>query len=50
MISYDDTESLAMKAKWVKEMGMMGVNTWDVHGDTDDLVLVKATREAMGLE
>ncbi|KAL1661465.1 glycoside hydrolase family 18 protein [Schizophyllum commune] len=50
VISYDDTESLAMKAKWVKEMGMMGVNTWDVHGDTDDLVLVKATREAMGLE
>ncbi|TRM67679.1 glycoside hydrolase family 18 protein [Schizophyllum amplum] len=47
VISYDDPESLGMKAKWVKEMGMMGVNTWDIHGDTDDLILANTVLAAM---
>ncbi|KAF9019247.1 putative chitinase [Hymenopellis radicata] len=49
VVSYDDTESLAMKASFAKAAGMLGVNVWDVHGDTDASDLVKAIRRAVAL-
>ncbi|EGO02200.1 glycoside hydrolase family 18 protein [Serpula lacrymans var. lacrymans S7.3] len=48
-IPYDDPQSLAIKAKWVKDMGMGGVNLFDVHGDTSQWDLVNTVRTAMGV-
>lgn len=49
IVTYDDTESLALKARFAKEVGMMGVNIFDVHGDTEEHHLINAIRGAMGL-
>ncbi|RDB22591.1 Chitinase A1 [Hypsizygus marmoreus] len=49
LISYDDPTSLGMKATFAKKMGMLGVNMFDIHGDTDDWVLTSALRTALGL-
>lgn len=48
VVSYDDTESLTLKASFVKKVGMLGVNMWDVDGDTDQGDLVRAIRTAVG--
>ncbi|KAF8450557.1 glycoside hydrolase superfamily [Boletus edulis BED1] len=45
VISYDDIESLSIKAAWVKKMNMGGVNLFDVHGDTPQHHLVHALRD-----
>ncbi|KAG2077302.1 glycoside hydrolase family 18 protein [Suillus decipiens] len=45
-IPYDDPESLAMKGAFAKKTGMLGVNMFDVHGDTDEWDLITATRNA----
>lgn len=47
VVSYDDTESLSLKASFVKKVGMLGVNMWEVDGDTDASDLAKAIRVAM---
>lgn len=47
VISYDDPVSLGMKAKFSKGVGLLGVNMFDVHGDTDNWDLTKAIRKAM---
>jgi chitinase len=44
VIPYDDTESLGIKAAWVKNMNMAGVNLFDVHGDTPQQHLTHALR------
>ncbi|KAF8556981.1 glycoside hydrolase [Imleria badia] len=44
LISYDDIESLGIKAAWVKKMNMGGVNLFDVHGDTSQHHLTHALR------
>lgn len=44
-IPYDDPESLGMKAQFVRETGMCGVNMFDVHGDTDQWDLISAIRK-----
>ncbi|KAJ3550049.1 hypothetical protein NMY22_g645 [Coprinellus aureogranulatus] len=49
IVTYDDTESLALKARFAKEVGMLGVNIFDVHGDTDEHHLINAIRRAIGL-
>lgn len=49
VISYDDPESLGMKAKFAKSVGMMGTNMFDVHGDTDDWILTDSVRKNLGL-
>ncbi|KAG1866495.1 glycoside hydrolase family 18 protein [Suillus subalutaceus] len=46
-IPYDDPESLAMKGAFAKKTGMLGVNMFDVHGDTDQWDLITATRNAL---
>ena len=49
VISYDDPQSLEMKAVFVREAGMLGVNMFDVHGDTDQWDLTDAIRRGLGL-
>ena len=44
VISYDDIESLSIKAAWVKKMHMGGVNLFDIHGDTPQHDLTHALR------
>ncbi|KAG2042312.1 glycoside hydrolase family 18 protein [Suillus americanus] len=46
-IPYDDPESLAMKGAFAKKTGMLGVNMFDVHGDTDQWDLITATRNSL---
>ncbi|KAG1815525.1 glycoside hydrolase family 18 protein [Suillus subaureus] len=46
-IPYDDPESLAMKGAFAKKTGMLGVNMFDVHGDTDQWDLITATRNTL---
>ncbi|KAG1783219.1 glycoside hydrolase family 18 protein [Suillus placidus] len=43
-IPYDDPESLGMKGAFAKKTGMLGVNMFDVHGETDQWDLIAATR------
>ena len=47
IISYDDPESLAMKAAFAKGVGMRGVNLFDVHGDTDEWDLIDSVRKSL---
>ena len=49
IITFDDPHSLGLKAAWVKEAGILGVNIFDVHGDTDDWDLVDSIRNGLGL-
>jgi len=49
IITYDSPLSLAMKATFAKKVGMLGVNVFDVHGDTDRWDLVDSIRKALNL-
>jgi chitinase len=42
VITYDDPESVGMKAKLAREFRLKGVNMFDVHGDTDNWDLTDA--------
>jgi chitinase len=45
MISYDDPESMRLKAGYVKENGLGGIMFWELSGDTDDYALLDAINE-----
>lgn len=47
VVSYDDPKSLNMKAQFAKQVGMLGVNMFDVHGDTDEWDLTDALRAGL---
>ena len=49
IITFDDPQSLGLKAAWAKEAGILGVNIFDVHGDTDDWDLVDSIRNGLGI-
>jgi len=49
VITYDDPESIGLKAAFAKQVGMLGVNLFDVHGDTDGWDLTDAARKSIGL-
>ncbi|TFK29387.1 glycoside hydrolase [Coprinopsis marcescibilis] len=49
VVTYDDPESLVLKARFAKEAGMLGVNIFDVHGDTADYHLTDSARRGLGL-
>jgi len=49
IITFDDPQSLGLKAAWAKEAGILGVNIFDVHGDTDDWDLVDSLRKGLGI-
>ena len=49
IITYDDPESLSMKATFARQVGMLGVNLFDIHGDTDEWDLTDPIRKSLGL-
>ncbi|KAF8272570.1 glycoside hydrolase superfamily [Lactarius quietus] len=49
VITYDDPESLGLKSAFAKEHGLLGVNLFDVHGDSDRWELVDSLRQGLGL-
>ena len=49
VVTYDDPVSLEMKGQLVRQAGMLGVNMFDVHGDTDEWALVDSLRKGLGL-
>jgi len=48
IVAYDDPESLHMKAEFARKVGMLGVNMFDTHGDTDQWDMIDAARKALG--
>ncbi|PFH52829.1 glycoside hydrolase family 18 protein [Amanita thiersii Skay4041] len=49
VITYDDPLSLSLKARFIQQMGMLGANLFDIHGDTDEWDLTKAITHGLGL-
>jgi len=49
VITYDDLESLELKTVFAREVGMLGVNIFDVHGDTETWDLTDYIRRGLGL-
>ena len=49
VVTYDDPQSLEMKAVFVRYAGLLGVNMFDIHGDTDSWDLTDALRRGLGL-
>lgn len=49
VVTYDDPQSLEMKAVFARYAGLLGVNMFDVHGDTDAWDLADAARRGLGL-
>lgn len=47
VITYDDPESIGLKASLAKQLGLKGVNMFDVHGDTDRWELIDAARRSL---
>ncbi|MDX2160371.1 MAG: glycoside hydrolase family 18 protein [bacterium] len=47
MISYDDPESLTVKAEYVREMGLGGVMFWELSGDDDQASLLTSLYETL---
>jgi chitinase len=49
IIAYDDPQSLGLKAAFAKQRRLLGVNFFDVHGDTDSWELTDSLRQGLGL-
>ncbi|KAI0081698.1 glycoside hydrolase [Panus rudis PR-1116 ss-1] len=49
VVSYDDPQSLEMKAMFANAAGLLGVNMFDIHGDTDHWDLTDAVRRGLDL-
>jgi len=49
VITYDDPESLELKAAFAKKAGIRGVNMFDVHGDTSAWELIDSVRKGLGV-
>jgi chitinase len=47
VVTYDDPQSLGMKAAFAKRVGMLGVNMFDVHGDTDRWDMIDSVRREL---
>lgn len=47
VITYDDPGSLAMKAMFAAKVGMLGVNMFDIHGDSVEWDLIRAARRGL---
>ncbi|KAK0468166.1 glycoside hydrolase family 18 protein [Desarmillaria tabescens] len=48
IVSYDDPESIGLKAKFVMENGMRGTSMWEMTGDTEYNDLTNAVRTMFG--
>lgn len=49
VIAYDDVQSLGLKSEYARQRGLLGVNIFDLHGDTDQWELVDSLRRGLGL-
>jgi len=49
VVTYDDPLSLGLKSAFASQSGMLGVNMFDVTGDTDQWDLTDALRNGLGL-
>jgi chitinase len=49
IITYDDPDSLSLKAQYARQEGLHGINVWDMHGDTSSWVLMDALRGGLGV-
>jgi chitinase len=49
VITYDDGQSLGLKSALAKDRKLIGVNMFDLHGDTDQWDLVDSVRRGLGL-
>jgi len=47
VVTFDDPESLIIKTAYAQQVGLAGVNSWDISGDYN-WVLTDAIRSAMG--
>ena len=47
IVTYDDPDSVGLKTKFARVVGMLGVNFFDLHGDTDEWDLVNAAADAL---
>ncbi|KAH9966089.1 glycoside hydrolase family 18 protein [Russula dissimulans] len=50
VISYDDGQSLGLKSTYARQLGLLGVNMFDIFGDTDQWELTDALRQGLGLQ
>lgn len=50
MISYDDPESLRIKANYVKQAGLGGIMFWELSADTDEHALVNALYDQLNTD
>ena len=49
IITYDDGQSLELKSAYAKQSGLLGINIFDIHGDTDEWELLASIRRGLGL-
>lgn len=49
VVTFDDPQSLEMKAVFVREAGLLGTNMFDISGDTDQWDLTDGIRRGLGL-
>ncbi|KAI0307299.1 glycoside hydrolase family 18 protein [Multifurca ochricompacta] len=49
VITYDDGQSLGLKAEYARQGGLLGINIFDLHGDTGQWELVNSLRQGLGL-
>jgi chitinase len=47
MITYDDPESIGLKAEYVREHGLGGIMFWEISQDSDDAALLTAIYETL---
>ncbi len=49
VITYDDVQSLELKSAYAKQSGLLGMNIFDVHGDTNEWELLTSISRGLGL-
>ncbi len=45
MISYDDAESIGLKAKYIVDNGLAGIMYWDYAGDSEESIIINTARD-----
>jgi chitinase len=49
VVTYDDPDSLQLKAEFAFKAGLCGVSIFDAHGDTSDSQLLDGIRRGLGI-
>ncbi len=45
LISYDDAESIGLKAKYIVDKGLAGIMYWDYAGDSEESIIINTARD-----